>query len=142
MELSIQYVAGLFDGEGSVHVVRNRPGWGASVSVGVCNKEVIDKLYTTFGGSTRMQLTKKGREFFVWRMGITKATEFLSSIQPFCIIKRSVIVVALKLASIMNERASKPDGRRALSNDEELLRLVLVHKIHCLNANVSFTSEL
>lgn len=140
--LTFEYLAGLFDGEGSLHAVRNRPGWGASVSIGVCNETVIDQLLNQFGGSKRKQITKAGREFFVWRVGVYKGLDFLSGILPYRIIKKEVIKVGIALGKLMQRKRKSGCYAIPLDENEVYVRTLLVAKISALNNNMSLEDSL
>ena len=82
-DVQIAYLAGLFEGEGSIE---NRPGRGFCVNLGMCDEDVIRKASEMVGvGHLRVaQVLPSGRLFFVWRISRARdAIHFLRLILPF-----------------------------------------------------------
>jgi hypothetical protein len=132
MEVSNQYWAGLFDGEGCVtpnkYVSRiHNQKFIVAIRVSVTQKEpmVCYLLQKVFGGAirTQKQTTMGGFKTHITRWECGKAEEvmnFLNAIKPYVIIKAVEIAVALELLdSIVKTRKNydfkKVDGRSFLS---------------------------
>lgn len=118
--LSLEYVAGLFDGEGHVLIVTpgyDRNGdytpsvWATArktpcfaVHAGIANtyEPIMHELLRQFGGLINRNeyvttvLGNPGVKY-TWRIHAKMACDFLSAIRPFSIIKREQIDVALEL---------------------------------------------
>jgi hypothetical protein len=101
----IPYAAGLFDGEGCVSIpVLRRPGrmdrLSLRVEMGMTNPEAVLIMRDNFGGSMHTnhheKRNKNHRPQFTWITGSSNGAKFLRAIQPFSIIKRLEIEVALE----------------------------------------------
>lgn len=92
------YIAGLFDGEGSVVVHSNRRGTSHQlrVSFGMCDPEPIEFLKENYGGEIHRNVCRSGRPLFVWHANGRRALELLEDILPFTLGKRAQVIEALK----------------------------------------------
>jgi intein/homing endonuclease len=93
------YIAGIFDGEGSVYITR-RIRQGRSVGHTLCCsitqnlKVLVEYAQSLFGGkvvvSSRAKKKDGGEiEYYRWRIFYRKAKGFLEQIEPYLIIKKS-----------------------------------------------------
>ncbi len=103
IEIDLAYAAGLFDGEGSITLTRTKRNRFPSpqVSVASCDREVLEWLRTTFGGSIS---TKQPRQpthsiSYDWRLTDRRALVFLKSIRPHLHIQRKIRRIDLLLTS-------------------------------------------
>jgi len=101
MKLTKQYIAGLFDGEGCVFadkVSNNSNVMCLRTSICMCHKILITKLYKQFGGSFAIYKPINIRHSIAydWRLSGLMAIKFLKYIQPFLIVKKQVVKVALE----------------------------------------------
>jgi hypothetical protein len=116
-ELTKSYFAGLFDGEGTIginHVVRQRRSrekkesyYIIYLSIANRNKTALELAKQLFGGSI-YSYKRGGSEkapMHRWSVATRKAALFLQAIQPYAIIKKEHIQVAL-------------DSRCASSNEQ------------------------
>ena len=100
MNVSNQYWAGLFDGEGNVYIFKNLKRIQAIVT----QKEtpILYLLREKFGG----HVYRSTRAHF-WRCGSLKETQnFLEAIKPYSIIKAVEIQIALEIMSGMKKRVN------------------------------------
>lgn len=102
--LDIRYLAGLFDGEGCVHIaVQNRPDLkmpSYSIRAIVCmtHKELIVKIAEQFNvGWCKIRKPEGTKDAFQVQICGPKAAAFFREIYPYLIVKREVVEVALKL---------------------------------------------
>lgn len=98
--LSAEYLAGLFDGEGYVGVVYNKvhDAWGLRLSVTNNHKGICESLRNQFGGALvppRHYGPVEGKGAWTWAAYSSRAKEFLRVIQPFTIIKKPQVDLAL-----------------------------------------------
>jgi hypothetical protein len=106
-----EYLAGFFDGEGSVYA---NPHSKQLPSLRVCisntNREVIDLHKKGYGGCAVSRGIPKARwrEQYQWVVVGRAATKFLLDIYPHLIIKRAVVAVALEYL----EHCGKPVKER------------------------------
>lgn len=102
--LTDQYLAGLFDGEGSVTVVKYHPKYSPNrlhyvlrVHIANTNKELMDLLVENLGGFYRSaQGKKEWKVDYQWALSADKAFRFLKSIYPHLVIKQKQADVAFE----------------------------------------------
>lgn len=118
-ETTLAYVAGLFDGEGSIVIGcgKNKKGRVAPsywLQVGITNtdRELIDWLHQTFGGhisdNSHSPSRRNQRACWAWRIMSTHALIFLRSIDPFLRVKKAQAELAIKFQVHMSERRYSP----------------------------------
>ena len=116
--LSPEYCAGLFDGEGTVYAANRqrpsgkRPSPTIMIFISNTNREIIDILQGDWGGSvwTRVHRDGGSQDQHQWALAPKMGYPFLKCIQPFVIIKRDVVAVALQLCELMRlPRAERID---------------------------------
>lgn len=99
-EKDIIYIAGLFDGEGSVGVYANTHG-SHFLRVQVVQtelpftEEILGDLQRDFGGSVGRSLSTSGKYKLNWQVGGDKAAVFLSRIKPWLRLKHIQAAVAI-----------------------------------------------
>ena len=122
-KIELAYIAGLFDGEGYVGVIKVKPNpkwrqkspvYSMVVSIANTNLEILCWLRGLFGGSVfttnkRTEHWQKGHE---WRIVSNQAIPFLEAIQPYTKIKKEQIELALFFQRI---KGHKSGGRKPLS---------------------------
>ena len=109
--LSLEYVAGLFDADGCVSIVRARRGNGIRhvlrIEVTNCCAPVIEKLHAQFGGSViRRELARRKalnakeygiRDTFTWIASARIAQRFLEAVIPHLFIKQAEAELGVRL---------------------------------------------
>jgi len=100
MILSDQYIAGLFDGEGSVSlqcgVRKDRKGHDyhycyPAVRIANSNRRVLELVRGRFGGTIQTyEIRPPRRQNYSLHMGAGRGRVFLETITPYLIIKRTV----------------------------------------------------
>lgn len=113
-----QWLAGFFDGEGSVSICRcvGKPYTGPRcgkndyprairhyLTVNITQKTtpIINYLHTTYGGYVAKPSIKSS--CYKWRVTTHPAYSFLSIIQPYSIVKKKQILLALAFREFTNE---------------------------------------
>ena len=98
----VAYAAGLFDGEGSVTLVRHRENRTPSpqVSVASTDYEVVFWFQKRFGGSIVTKQPRKSNHSvsYDWRLTDRRALAFLKIIRPYLVIERKIRRVDLLLS--------------------------------------------
>lgn len=89
--ISVEYVAGLFDGEGCINICTSNPSKGQTrtrlrASIGNTHREVLLLIQSVFGGSIRV-LKGHHKPVYVLHWDGGNAISFLSSVAPYLIIK-------------------------------------------------------
>lgn len=119
------YLAGLFDGEGTVAIYESsamrpdgirRPIWIYQVQIANTYAPVLSQIAFQIGGNVVLKSRGKDnwRQGFVWRLCGDPAAEFLRLIRPFSIIKADEIDEALRFRSLcLPRRQFQSDGQIA-----------------------------
>lgn len=128
-EASLAYIAGLFDGEGSVTITR-RKQWNyffLTITITNTNKDVISKLQELLGGSVHHKIYKnpKYKQGWYWQANTKRAGLILEKLLPYLIIKRGKAEIAIQFQNHIRKGFKQgTDGRAvALSEDEIKERL-------------------
>ena len=111
MKLSNQWIAGFFDGEGSVSILRRKRGGFIehmlAIQLGQNDRTPLDMVCAQFEGSVCNSKTPSG--CWRWRAHGGTAEKFLKAIRPHSIVKREQISLALELRTLIGA-----PGRRVL----------------------------
>jgi hypothetical protein len=109
---TLAYVAGLFDGEGSI-VIRccagrtkqRNPSYGLQVGITNTDRELIEWLRGTFGGhisdNSHCPSRGKQRPCWAWRLVSREAHAFLQVILPYLRTKKPQAVIAIEFQEHM-----------------------------------------
>ena len=100
----LAYTAGLFDGEGCIHISKVKAGQynhkldyhQLHVNLVNTNKKVLNWLKDEFGGSVRRHDIKARSKCWTWYMYTIKAKDFLKLIYPYLIIKKEQAKIAIE----------------------------------------------
>ena len=149
--MNIEYIAGLFDGEGSVRITfekrRNKPyvfkmknptrgNFQMGASVANTHLYVLRKLKEKFGGRLSADSKRKDKPHwkncFTWSIASKSAENFLRAIEPFVIIKKNHIKIALKFQEGMGE--FRATGQKRLSEEEFNRRKKFKEELNLINA--------
>ena len=120
------YVAGLFDGEGSITINKNRsdcgrPSYTLLVYITNTNEAVIDWLLTKFGGTLYTRSVSKGhRPCWDWKKYGNNARDFLTLINPYLRIKKHQAELAIKFQGIKNQKIYHSKVTYVHRTEEEL----------------------
>lgn len=102
MMLSADYVAGFFDGEGSIGIYKNSNGRGRTLrvqitqNVGTDSDLLLRGLADDWGASMCVMTGLRLRRAWNWQLSGVKAVAFLKWIEPCLVLKRSQAVVAIR----------------------------------------------
>lgn len=100
-DTELAYAAGLFDGEGSISLVRQRTNRSHSPQVAVASVdyEVVRWFQKRFGGSIVTKQPRKSNHSvsYDWRLTDRRALRFLELICPYLVIERKIRRVDLLL---------------------------------------------
>lgn len=138
------YVAGLFDGEGSVGITYRR--WASKstmmtyqtkASIGMIDQDSILWVVGTFGGHYDTTCrTKSGNTIHRWTLHCRKAADFLELIVPYLKLKKARAEAAIKLARMARKRGAVPgnEGMRKMTEQEVAAQRPLAEFIRGENA--------
>lgn len=97
--LTPSYVAGLFDGEGSVGLYESNNTFSFRSqmvqTVAPVTLQIWNELQARWGGNLNFGRSLSGRERMNWQVGQMRAARFLATIRPWLIIKAEQVDVAL-----------------------------------------------
>lgn len=89
-KLSLAYVAGIIDGEGSICLAKGKRGaWFPRIMVTNTNYELLEALQHQFGGSIQSKKVYPShwRQPHVWRLQYSKAALFIIKVYPYLLVK-------------------------------------------------------
>lgn len=135
-ELFLAWVAGFFDGEGSVVVATQKHSGTARglhlylyISIVQINRLPLDLIWDEWGGhisedKKACQSDWRIKKRFVWRWKCSNAVgkKFLSDIAPFCVQKKDEVNLARKWPSGLSKNGK---GLRRVSDEEFLCRVII-----------------
>lgn len=110
------YAAGLLDGEGCILIWRLNAGRGVSpeyamrVTIANTVKDMTTWLKERFGGNVSFSpyvRSGKTRLMYYWNLSARQATRFLLTVQPYSVIKKKQIYLALEFAKTVNGHRGK-----------------------------------
>jgi hypothetical protein len=106
---SINYLAGIFDGEGWVSVEKynrqNNPRYNLCAGVANTFVPVLEEFKTRWGGGIYSQGKHVNLKVWTWRVSSRKAYVFLTNILRYCWIKRPKVEIGIAyLRGISNYR--------------------------------------
>ena len=133
--MNIEYLAGFFDGEGSVSVVNSlnngRHSFQVWVQVSNTDIDILETYQRLFKGQIRKLSKKKAhhKQAWMWRVVSKQAVAFLTAIEPYLTIKKEQAQLAIKF---QQDRANKKLGH-PLSDEELELRLETQRQMKTLN---------
>ena len=104
---TIAYLAGLFDGEGSISASpspKSPNNYRIDITLAMCDIEGVELFAAVFGGKIRKQkrLTNAGRQVYVCSFFCKQAAEVLQLMMPYLRIKRGRAENAVTLATMMD----------------------------------------
>lgn len=119
----LSYAAGLFDGEGCIHIAKRFTRKGRlryNLLFNMANNKspsVLEFMKKLFGGSNiQTVFKKKGNPHWIWFISGYKAEEMLLKLKPYLMIKKEECKLALEFQSLNTNH----DGRRFKASNEIL----------------------
>lgn len=103
-DIDLAYFAGLFDGEGCLHIRKTKTKvqkttYALVCKISMCNFSILEQLQQTFGGSLHKerehQYSNKYNKLWTWTLSCVKARDFIIAILPFLRIKKSEAELAI-----------------------------------------------
>jgi hypothetical protein len=108
MNLSLEYIAGLFDGEGYITVNKNKKTFIPIIGIKMNGFNLLKKLNTEFGGYFYQRKKYINRPLTEWTLrGAFQVIPFLKKIEPFLIIKKEQAQLCLELCNTYSIRNSQ-----------------------------------
>lgn len=146
--MDLSYLAGFFDGEGSISISRIKGKLGRNdifvvlISISNTNPEILSYICKEFGGNfhqTKHQIKDgyKRKNIYKWSASSKIAENFLSKILPYLILKKEQANMALEF-----QKTLKRKGNQRLSVDELDYRKMVKLKIMELNQKEYYINKL
>jgi hypothetical protein len=132
--LTPQWLAGFFDGEGSISVVRHRGMPGLAVNITQCDLNTLVLIGLKYGAG-RQPLAKPRRgnnhsQGWVLQFNGKSALPFLQAIQPYAVLKRKLVDWGVEMAKLHGQAGGNRRNAKGKMNPtvrarrEEILQLV------------------
>lgn len=117
MQDFVQYLAGFFDGEGTISVYRNRKGKYTvlTIAVGQNDPTPLKLFHNIFGGSLFSRVKSSGVIHWVWRASPNVAYNTLKTLRPYLIVKARQADLALEM---MDKRRLKRTPQEVIDQQE------------------------
>ena len=126
------YFAGLFDGEGSIHVAsKSGRGFQLSLHVVLTSHEPLYQMEGWLGGAVHKHnsRTKGGFESKQWTVSGVEAQEILRKLYPHLIIKKEEADVALKFPVMIKGGTPGVRGSPKISDEDHEYRQYLAQQL-------------
>lgn len=130
-----QYIAGFFDGEGSVSIAFRQPqgGWRVSpsyvlqVAIAQIDPRPLIAIQERYGG--RIYHSGVGRRTWAWNVSARKARPFLEAVLPYLIVKRRDAEIGLAFLDISRRQGLHvpPTPERTAQREAFRRELVEIH---------------
>lgn len=130
LELSAEYVAGLFDGEGCFVITKSKNGsrvrrkefyYTATAAIEIREEFIVDALIRKFGGSKTLKITQEGHSnIFRWKIGSRNLKTFCEAIGPHLLIKHEQSKIILRFMEVRAGRNTSPLTDNEIVKQEEL----------------------
>jgi len=137
-EMTYAYIAGFFDGEGSVGAYKSKWGIYLNSRIGNTNLEILVKIKEVFGGYVSTIKKTEGRKQ-AWSWIVTDKNElrfFFEKILPYSTVKKQQIIYGLKYL----ELTSRSSSSIKVTQEEQNVRQFISDKIKELK-NVELSNE-
>lgn len=107
----IAYMAGLFDGEGSIHMTGRNTGATVTIAFTNTDEQLCNLFSRHWGGNVSSTQPKKGRQLLRWYRSGKQAKTFLEDIKKYAIAKQDLITLALQFIDLTgySGRTISPD---------------------------------
>lgn len=125
--LSAEYIAGLFDGEGYVHIAKHKAtgrhkfsGYQLSVNIVNTNLKILVECQKQFGGSIckHSKYLPNRKPCYHWRPPTKTAVKFLAFICPYLHIKQEQARLAIEFMAtktkVLRMRSGTPENEVSL----------------------------
>ncbi len=114
-QLDLAYAAGIFDGEGTVTILRvqneRNPTHSLHAFVTNTDRPLLEWLRETYGGAIYAQRQQgQNRPCWQWKLTSRGAADFLALLLPYLRVKRAQAVVGIEFQTF--KEAWRRDGRR------------------------------
>lgn len=149
-KLSLEYLAGIFDGEGCCTILRyklhgqdtagQQRHYTLRAQVGMIQKIIPQVFYERWGGCLRWDSNRRGKQgIWCWNMTGNKQTrKFYEDMLPYLIVKREQVEVALKFLDGLRIPFNRKIG---MPSEQLAFRESCYWKLRELKGNAPATTE-
>lgn len=113
--LTVQYIAGFFDGEGGINIYQIKPtrkwyrkniGYTLSVFIHNTDKRIIDLFNGKYGGyvNIRKRKSDKWKTGYDWKLSSCQAKNFLKEIVSYLILKKERAKIAIEFQEVKERK--------------------------------------
>ena len=151
--LDLAYMAGLFDGEGSISIVKRRyartarttriySGFSLRIALGNTSREACETFARAFGGGVHLdhQHGQKVRPVYRWTLADAKAGAALAVLAPVLKIKAQQAKVAL-VFRVCQSTTNAHRGNKCMSDEDRELQTRMAAAVYALNRGIGIQSE-
>ena len=151
--LELAYMAGLFDGEGSISIVKRRyartarttriySGFSLRLALGNTSREACEMFARAFGGGVHLdhQHGQKARPVYRWTLADAKAGAALAVLAPVLRIKAQQAKVAL-VFRVHQARTNIGRGNKCMPSEARSLQAKLASDVYSLNRGIGIQTE-
>jgi hypothetical protein len=135
-KIALSYVAGFFDGEGSINLIKNskrkrsKDSWCAeynlTIAIGQKDGSILDWIKDNLGGN--ISLVKRDGSYF-WYCGGRKAEAILKKILPFLKCKKPQAKLALTFYNRKDGKKFMPVSQKEIIRRESIRQgIIALHK--------------
>lgn len=139
-KLSLEYIAGIIDGDGYIGIYQPRRysnSFYVKIVVAMTDPQVPNCLKVQFGGCLwKSKIRDNWKETTSWSLNGKQVEPFLRSILPFLVVKKEQAKLALALRDHSNTRKRYRKGHQGLiplPEADRKLREDMKNKMHQLN---------
>lgn len=128
-QTELAYYAGLFDGEGCIHIrktktKRQQITYGLVCKISMCNFFVLEQLQQSFGGSLHKErehkYSNRYNKLWTWTLSCIMAKAFLIAVYPFLRLKKSEAELAIQFQETKVSGARKGQWGNIPKMEKEL----------------------
>lgn len=133
VEFDLAWLAGLFDGEGSIGVYKRN--WDRTHKIqyytltvclaqsGKWGKVLVDSLQKVYGGHVRYAPGKAKKDMYHWQVDAEKAVTFLAAIDKYLWYKQEQAALAFEFQELKSKRVDDPAATSLHDKLKELKRV-------------------
>jgi len=133
VRVSLDYLAGAFDGEGCIVIHKRKPkkthwnpNYYAEICIGNTSEWLLLQFQNRWGGSLslRKQATGTSQPVYAWSLASKKSIPFMEDMLSHCYLKRAQLEIALKFQKGKKQRGKTPMTPYELSSSELAKKLI------------------
>ena len=146
---NVEYIAGFFDGEGSIGLYKNGQGTyhlrtQLTQNVNKFSTMFLNYLMNIYGGNLTQQITSHGIKYN-WQLNSEKAVMFLQEIEPFLFFKKEQSEIARAWWTLKPKQSRDNNGRYiklTCNLDEKCAQLIKLLKKNDIDKVMQAQSDL